>query len=200
MKNKDFSVEIKEWLDSDSDKTFTSLDKVFGDRAFAILFMFLMLPASLPIPTAGVTDVFSVVTVLFALQMMIGKNSLWLPKRWSKMKLSKTVTGKLLPGLMKLVSRLERVSRPRLLWVFKGKTSDFLLGLIVLSFAIASILAPPFSGLDTLPSMGIVILSAGILLKDGAITIAGVVVGLLGILLQVVFGKVIIELFKSIFG
>jgi hypothetical protein len=199
MKEKDFSVEIREWLESDNDKTFTSLDKVFGDRVFAILFMFLMLPSALPIPTAGVTDIFSAITIIFALQMMLGRNSLWLPKRWRKMKLSKTVIDKLLPSLTKFISRLERFSRPRLGWVFKDKVSDFLLGLSVVVLAVAVLLSPPFSGLDTLPSMGIVLLATGMVLKDGVITISGITVGAVGVVLQVAFGRIIVELFRSIF-
>lgn len=196
---KDFSKELSDWLESDGSKTLIELDLVFGDRTFAILFMFMMAASALPIPTGGITDVFAVITILFALQMMLGKNSLWLPKRWRKMKLTKIFTDKLLPGLVRLIRWLEKFSTPRLPWIFYGKISDILLGLSVAMLAIATIAAPPFSGLDTIPALGIVIISAGIVLKDGLMTIIGWVIGASGILIQLLFGKAVIELFQRIF-
>lgn len=196
--SKDFSTELSDWLKSDGSKTLIELDIVFGDRTFAILFMFMMAASALPIPTGGITDVFAVITILFAFQMMLGRNSLWLPKRWRKMKLTKVFTDKLLPGLVKLIRWLEKFSAPRLPWIFRGKISDVLLGLSVVVLAAATIAAPPFSGLDTIPALGIVIISAGIVLKDGLMTIIGWVIGAGGILIQLLFGKAVIELFQKI--
>ena len=39
-------------------------------------------------------------------------------------------------------------------------------GLVVLGLALTAFLAPPFSGLDTLPSLGVVVLALGYLLAD----------------------------------
>lgn len=198
-KVKDFSTELSEWLKSDDTKTLLELDKVFGDRTFAILFMFMMAASALPIPTGGITDVFAVITILFALQMMLGRNNLWLPKRWRKMKLNKVFTKKLLPGLVRLIRWLERFSTPRMSWVFAGRISDMLLGISVALLAVATIAAPPFSGLDTIPALGIVVISAGIVLKDGLMTIVGWWVGVSGILIQLLLGKAVIEGFQRIF-
>lgn len=195
----DFSDEISAWLESDADKTLVGLDKVFGDRTFAILFMFMMATSALPIPTAGVTDVFAVVTIIFAFQMMFGRNSLWLPKRWRKMKLGKLFTKRLLPKLVKLLKWLEKFSTPRMTWVFRGRTSDAIIGLIVAILAASTITAPPFSGLDTLPALGIVVIAAGIILKDGVMAIAGLVIGIGGIVVQLLLGKAVIDLIQKVF-
>ena len=195
----DFSDEISAWLESDADKTLVGLDKVFGDRTFAILFMFMMATSALPIPTAGVTDVFAVITILFAFQMMFGRNSLWLPKRWRNMKLGKLFTKRLLPKLVKLLKWLEKFSSPRLTWVFKGRTSDAIIGLIVAILAASTITAPPFSGLDTLPALGIVVIAAGIILKDGVMAIAGLTIGISGIIIQLLLGKAVIDLIQKVF-
>ena len=196
----DFSVELDTWLKKGKGQTILGLDQVFGDRTFAIIFMFLMATSALPIPTAGVTDVFAVITIIFALQMAIGRDSLWLPKRWSKMKINKTMRTKLLPGLVKVVRRIERYSRVRLGWVFKGKISDLILGLAIATLAFFTITAPPFSGLDTIPALGVVLISAGIILKDGLITLIGGVIGGIGIGLQVLLGKLIVDLIKGLFN
>ncbi|HRV76052.1 MAG: exopolysaccharide biosynthesis protein [Candidatus Nomurabacteria bacterium] len=196
---KDFSFELSNWLKSDNTKSLLELDTFFGDKTFAILFMFMMAASALPIPTGGVTDVFAIITVLFSAQLILGRKNLWLPKRWRKMKLNKLFLNKLLPGLVKLIRWLEKYSNPRLSWVFKGRLSDILLGLSVAVLAIATIAAPPFSGLDTIPALGVVIISAGIVLKDGLMTLIGWTIGASGILIQLLLGKAAVELFQRVF-
>jgi hypothetical protein len=196
----DFSSELDSWLKGGRDQTILGLDQIFGDRTFAIIFMFLMATSALPIPTAGVTDVFAVITIIFALQMTLGRNSLWLPKRWRNMKINKTMRTKLLPGLVKVARRIEKHSETRMLWVFKGRVSDAILGLSVATLAFFTITAPPFSGLDTIPALGVVLISAGIILKDGLITLIGGVVGGIGIGVQVLLGKLVVDLIKGLFN
>jgi hypothetical protein len=54
-------------------------------------------------------------------------------------------------------------------------------------------LAPPFSGLDTLPALGVVLLSLGVLLEDFLVVIAGVMVGVAGVLLEITLGRLAID-------
>ena len=56
-----------------------------------------------------------------------------------------------------------------------------LLGLLLMAFAIAAFLAPPFSGLDTLPAMGAVVVSLAIILEDVIVLAIGTVIGAGGI-------------------
>jgi hypothetical protein len=55
------------------------------------------------------------------------------------------------------------------------------------------VLAPPFSGLDTLPSLGVVLVSLGVLLEDFVVVVVALVVGAAGIVLDVVLGRVVIK-------
>ncbi len=194
-----FSRQLKDWLKSSDEQTLASLGDVFGDRTFAILFMVMMATSALPIPTGGVTDVFAVITVLVALQMMVGRKTLWLPQKWGKIKLGKTFRQKLIPALVRILERLEKFSKPRIDVIFSTRLGDFVIGLIVAIFAVATILAPPFSGLDTLPAMGVVVIAAAMLLRDGYIFIGGTVIGSLGLLLQFAFGAAIVRFIKSLF-
>jgi hypothetical protein len=60
-------------------------------------------------------------------------------------------------------------------------------------------LAPPFTGLDTLPALGVVILSMGVLLEDFAVAIAGVLLGVAGVALEVFLGKAAIDALGDLF-
>ena len=57
---KPFSEELQDWLKSNKPKTLLSLDKVFAEKSFAIIFILLLAPSALPVPTGGITTVFEV--------------------------------------------------------------------------------------------------------------------------------------------
>jgi hypothetical protein len=60
---------------------------------------------------------------------------------------------------------------------------------LVIAGAVAAFVAPPFSGLDTLPALGVVLISIGVLLEDVVIVAVGLAVGAGGIALVVVLGR-----------
>ncbi len=55
--------------------------------------------------------------------------------------------------------------------------------------SVAAFVAPPFTGLDTLPSLGVVVLSLGVLLKDILVVAAALVIAAAGIILEIVLGR-----------
>jgi hypothetical protein len=65
------------------------------------------------------------------------------------------------------------------------------LGLVMLGFVAGAFVAPPFSGLDTLPSFGVVVVSLGLVFRDGLIVIGGLVAGLAGIALVIALASVV---------
>jgi hypothetical protein len=47
------SDELDGWLRSDGDKTLGSLIDLFEERSFAVLFLFVLAPSALPLPTGA---------------------------------------------------------------------------------------------------------------------------------------------------
>jgi hypothetical protein len=70
------------------------------------------------------------------------------------------------------------------------------LGLVMLGFVVGAFVAPPFSGLDTLPSFGVVVVSLGLVFRDGLVVIGGVVAGLAGIALVIALASVVWSFFS----
>lgn len=196
---KPVSDEIEDWLESDEPKTLGHLIDVFGERSFAIVFVLLMALPALPLPTGGATHVLEVVTALLALQLIAGRREIWLPDRFQRMELATPGRRKILTALLKRIRQLERISRPRATWLFGHRLSGIVFGLVVLVLTTVAFFAPPFSGLDTLPSLGVVLLAVGVLLTDYVLAIAGLVVGTLGVVLVVGFSSLIVRLVTSLF-
>jgi hypothetical protein len=67
-------------------------------------------------------------------------------------------------------------------------------GVLVFALSLTAFLAPPFSGLDTLPALGVVVLALGILLEDFVLAVAGLVIGALGVALVFVLGSLLVRL------
>ena len=72
-------------------------------------------------------------------------------------------------------------------------------GLLVIGGSAGAFLAPPFTGLDTLPSLGVVLLSLGMLLEDFIVVIVALAVGVAGVALEIVLGRAAINGLGSLF-
>lgn len=193
------SGELERWLSADGSKTIGTLVDTFGDKSFAILFVLLLGVPALPLPTGGATHVFEIIAVLLALQLVAGRRKVWLPDRWRRLELAGPRQQKFINGLMKLIRRLERLSRPRLRFLIEHPLRDQVFGLLVIGGTAGAFFAPPFTGLDTLPALGVVLLSLGVLLSDAVIAIAGVSIGAAGIVLEIVLGAAAIHGLRTIF-
>ena len=193
------SDELGQWLAGDGDHTLHGLIEVFEEKSFAVLFVLLLGVPALPLPTGGATHVFELIAVLLAAQLIAGRDRIWLPARWKSMSLAGSNQQRFVAALMKLIRRLERLSRPRLAFLFERRASRVVFGVLVAAGSVAAFVAPPFSGLDTLPSLGVVLLSLGVLLEDVAVVAAGIVVGAAGIGLEIVLGRAALHAVGSLF-
>jgi hypothetical protein len=193
------SDSLEGWLEGDSDKTLGSLVELFEEKSFAILFVVLLGVPALPLPTGGVTHVFEIIAVLLALQLILGRDEIWLPQRWCRLQMAGPKQQKFLNGLMRLIRRLERFSKPRLTFLFDHRLSSIVFGLLVLGGSIGAFLAPPFTGLDTLPALGVVLLSLGVLLEDFFVVIVALIIGAGGVTLEIVLGKAAVHGISSLF-
>jgi hypothetical protein len=118
----------------------------------------------------------------------------WLPKRLQEREL-KGVTGpRFRTALTKRVRWFERFARPRLAHLFDLRFTSVAYGLLVTVLTAVAFFAPPFSGLDTLPSLGVVVLSLGVLFRDVVISTVGLVIGAAGITLVIGLGHAVTRL------
>jgi len=187
------SDQLERWLRSPGPKTLGSLISLFGEKSFALVFVLLLAVPALPLPTGGATHVFEVIAMLVALQLIVGRRQFWLPARWCRREIAGESGGRLVNGLLRLIRWFERFSRPRFGVLLRPRLSRSLFGALVLAFSVTAFVAPPFSGLDTLPALGVVVLSLGILLEDAVLAGVGVVIGALGMVLVIGLGSLVVR-------
>jgi hypothetical protein len=193
-----FSDELERWLRSDAPKTLGAMTAVFAEKSFAVAILLLMFVPALPLPTAGVSHVFELITVVLAAQMVLGRRTVWLPERWQHRKLGEATTEKAIPFIVRRIRQVERFSRPRGVWLFTHRLTDPFLGLVLIVFAVGAAIAPPFSGLDTFPALGAVGVALAIILEDVVVLALGLVIGTGGVVLIFTIGAAIIRLLEKL--
>ncbi len=144
-----------------------------GEQGLLLMCAVAALPFLIPVSIPGVSTVFGAAIILISIAITLNRMP-WLPRRILDRQLD---TQKLIPALDKgasIVSRLDRYLKPRMRSLTSGAAVNRLNGLaitlagVLLMFPLGFI---PFS--NTLPGIAILLLSAGILQRDGAVVLAG---------------------------
>lgn len=187
------SDELELWATSEGDKTVGTLIDAFEEKSFAVLFVVLLSVPALPLPTGGATHVFEAIAMLLALQLLVGRRSIWLPRRFRDVTLAGATRERFIARLLRMIRWLERRSRPRGQFLFGSRVGNAVFGGLVLIGSAAAFVAPPFSTLDTLPALGVVVLSVGVLMEDAVIAGAGVTIGAGGIALIAALGRAVVR-------
>jgi hypothetical protein len=76
--------------------------------------------------------------------------------------------------------------------------SSTVFGALVLGGSLTAFVAPPFSGLDTLPALGVVLLSLGVLLEDIVVVAVALAVGAGGIALVALLGSAAVQALREL--
>jgi len=193
-----FTKELEAWLKGKQKKTLRSLGEVFGEKSFAIVILVLMSFSAVPLPTGGITNIFEITSMLIALEMILGKNTIWLPKSWGDNELGDMFQKKAIPFIIRRIRWFERFSRPRLEDMINRRYFVKIIGFLLFLFCLAAFVAPPFSGLDTLPSLGAVILALSVILGDVVLFLLGCAVGSVGMGLIFALGTATFQVFKHL--
>jgi hypothetical protein len=158
--------------------TLTEVLQLAGERIFGFLFVILALPSALPVPAPGYSTPFGLVLFLLAVQLIAGAKLPWLPQRISSQPIEiKQVQGVVKAGLPWL-RRIEMLSRPRLSYICTSLPGRVTIGIAIALMGISMMI--PIPGTNTLPAMGIFVTGFGLMEDDGAISLGGLVLCLMG--------------------
>ena len=158
--------------------TLNEILEIAGERTFGFLFVLLALPSALPVPAPGYSVPFGIVMLLLAVQLIVGSEQPWLPEKFRRRGFErKSVQGIIRKGIPWL-QRIEKVSRPRLTPVCTSHTGRVVIGLAIALMSISMMIPIPLT--NTLPAMGIFVTGFGLLDDDGAISLAGLTLCVMG--------------------
>jgi hypothetical protein len=143
-----------------------------GARAFGLAALVFALPSCVPMPP-GVPTVVGFALLIVSVQMVIGRNELWLPGFLSKRTFPRIPLVTALENVQPHLQAVERIARPRLL-LLTGRAGTVLIGLVVLVMAVVLILPLPPGG-NFPPALACAVLGMGLAERDGVIVLLGLV-------------------------
>src|SRR3954452_20213852 len=107
-KEEKVSAQLEEWFNSGRKKTMGDLVDTFGPSSFAILFVILMALPALPLPTGAISHVLEILTMLMALELMVGRQEVWIPERLKHRELKGLSGPKFSQALLKRIRWFEK--------------------------------------------------------------------------------------------
>jgi hypothetical protein len=144
------------------------------ERGFAILMVFFALPVCIP----AVAAIPAIPLILFSIQMIKGMDSPWIPNWVGKKTISRQTLAYMVEKASSYLRKAEHILTPRFSFASSSK-GEKLIGFFSLIFSISILLPIPLGNI--VPALGILLMSLGLLSKDGLVIIIGMIVGCIGV-------------------
>lgn len=163
-------------LDSNG-KEQTSLDDLvasLGNRSFVPLLIIFALP-NLFFFVPGASVITGPPLIFVAVQLVLGRPSVWLPKVLGKRSIEKQAFGRIVARALPWIERVERLARPRY-WPLSPRAAELTVGMACLVMAIFMFLPIPFA--NTLPALSVIMLALSLGERDGLWLFGGFIVSL----------------------
>ncbi|MCS7173825.1 MAG: exopolysaccharide biosynthesis protein [Armatimonadetes bacterium] len=145
------------------------------ERGFGFALILLALPTLIPVLPPGTSGAVGCLYVLLAIQMALGRERPWLPRRVLDYRLSHRAVEGLRSRGVRILRYLERFSRPR--WTPIGDAALLrLCAAFILAMGVVLFLPLPF--LNTLPGLAALAIGVGLLNRDGILLSVGIGIAL----------------------
>lgn len=166
------------------------------ERAFGLFLLILALPCCIPF-LYGIPQIVSLPLVFVAAQIVFGRDVPWLPAKLRQREVSASSLEELARRARPWLKRIEALSRPRF-GVLTWRPLSQVVGLALLLFS-ASIMVP-LPGTNTVPGFAVVLVSMGLLQRDGILVTVGCLLGTVWIATLIIAGATVATLLKSWLG
>ena len=161
--------------------------EVLRGRAYLLLVFLLALPFCVPIPVPGLSTPFGLVIALIALRQALGLRP-WLPEWMLRKRLPPGFFRRVLVVAARVIRFLETFLRPRARGLVDAPVLRNLHAVMILLAAGVLTLPLPIPFSNTVPAWVILLITAGLLEKDGVAIAAGYAAAAAGMAVAVMLG------------
>lgn len=177
---------------------FRDIIAAFHERGFGMLLLILASPMALPLPVPpGVNVLMASPLMLLTSQQLYGAKSPWLPETLLKRQIKREMFEKTMRMILPWIQKIEYMTKARLGFITHGIFSH-LIGLCGLLMALSVCVPLPLT--NSVPSLGIALMSVGVLMRDGLAVITGMVIGLSWITMLIFVGDAGLKFIMNTFG
>ena len=179
--------------------------EILHGRGMQMIIVLLCVPFLTPVAIPGISIPFGLAIIVIGLRIAFGHKP-WLPDFILNRHVSYSMLEKMVRFAIGIYGRVERVIRPRFLLFLDGRAMTMLIGLaIALGGLFLSLpIPPPFPLTNTIPGFAIILLSLGIMERDGILILLGyvltVVAALYVILIALLGTAGVRQLWRLLYG
>jgi hypothetical protein len=151
------------------------LNQGVGPKSFGLTLLLLALPSALPIPAPGYSTPFGIALLLISLQMILGRQAVWLPARMANIRIAPKLAAKLAQAAHSFLLRTERWVRPRQVWIQRRPAK---MGLALIVAVMALLMTLPIPLTNSAPAMVIFLIGMALAESDGLLALFAGILGL----------------------
>ena len=141
-------------------------------RAIGFALLIFALPCCLPMPP-GIPTVCGVAIVIIAVNLIAGRQRLWLPRVITAKTVSRPDLKRMVDRWLPYLERLEKVCRPRFP-IVTDPVGKVLIGMVIFALGFIMILPIPFLG-NMPPGFAASVIAIGMTERDGLVVLIGTV-------------------------
>ena len=184
---------------SDGPLTLGEVVEILQGRAWSLVLILLVLPFITPVPMPLLSVPFGVAIALISLRLALGQRP-WLPARLLAKPLPPGFFSSVLKFAGKVLRVMEKLLRPRFVWFTESVVLVRIHTLLMLVSALVLLLPLPVPFTNAFPAWVILLVSGGLLERDGLAILAGYIVALAGLTFFYFLGEWAIQLAEMIKG
>jgi hypothetical protein len=182
--------------DSDPTVTLGEIIHRLGHRAFGAMFFVFAAPNWLPLPP-GTSTFLGFPLVLMTPQIIFGVRGPWLPNFIDERPLKRRQLADAFQKLIPWLQRVEKVSRPRLTFLF-GPVGDRVIAFVCFLLSLILILPIPLGNMA--PAAAIAVFGLAMIQRDGILALAAYAISALSFGLLFIGGKAAIAAVEALIG
>ena len=154
--------------------TYGQLMQRFGARSHEMLLVFFTFPLCLPVPIPGVTTSIGIIATFVAALLAFGREP-WLPRRLSERNISEQALKQISSKLLAALRRIERYIHPRWLGLTAAGWPTRLHAYYLVALGLVVMLPVPLPLANMVAALPMLLVSLGLLERDGRCIVAGYV-------------------------
>lgn len=175
------STDLRELLEIAAGRALTlgELEQILQGRGFALFILLVSIPFLFPVSVPGLSIPFGVVVMLLGLRIATGQKP-QLPGMILRREVKYATLEKMVAFALKLTARMEKIVKPRMHFMQKWPGMMNLIGIGIASGGLQLCLPlPPLIPFSNfIPALSIVLLTAGLMERDGLVVLIGYVVNI----------------------
>jgi len=161
--------------------TLGELEQRLQGRGFALFILIMSLPFLSPVAIPGLSIAFGVVIMLLGLRIAMGHKP-DLPGFILKKEINHKLLERIIGLGLKICRAIEKFARPRMHFLRRSRTAINMIGLGLASGGLQLLMPIPgvFPLTNTIPAFSVVMLTIGLIERDGIFVLAGYLTGVVG--------------------